>query len=47
MIPVSFTGSVAFHFRHLLSESAFEQGISIGTIEKEPMEGLIRYHQEL
>jgi N-acetylglucosamine kinase-like BadF-type ATPase len=45
IIPVSFVGSVAFHFRHILSEAAWQQGISIGKIEQGPMEGLIRYHK--
>jgi len=45
-IPVSFVGSVAFHFRHILSEAAWQMGISIGRIDQAPMEGLIRYHRE-
>jgi N-acetylglucosamine kinase-like BadF-type ATPase len=44
MIPVSFVGSVAYHFRHILNEAAWEMGISVGRIEQAPMEGLIRYH---
>jgi len=46
LIPVSFVGSVAFHFRHILNEAAWQQGVSIGRIEQAPMEGLIRYHKE-
>lgn len=46
LLPVSFVGSVAFHFRHILNEAAWQMGISIGRIEKVPMEGLIRYHKE-
>jgi len=45
-IPVSFVGSVAFHFRHILNEVAWQMGVSIGRIEQAPMEGLIRYHSE-
>ena len=44
-IAVSFVGSVAYHFRHILEEAARQQGISIGRIEQAPMEGLIRYHR--
>lgn len=44
-LPVSFVGSVAYHFRHILNEAAWNMGISIGKIEKAPMEGLIRYHR--
>ena len=43
-IDVSFVGSVAYHFRHILNEAALQLGISIGRIEQAPMEGLIRYH---
>jgi len=43
-LPVSFVGSVAFHFRHILNEAAWQMGVSIGRIEQEPMEGLIRFH---
>jgi N-acetylglucosamine kinase-like BadF-type ATPase len=45
-VPVSFVGSVAFHFRHILNEAAWQQGISVGRIEQAPMEGLIRYHSQ-
>lgn len=45
-VPVSFIGSVAYHFRHILNEAAWHMGISIGRIEQAPMEGLIRYHRE-
>lgn len=45
-LPVSFVGSVAYHFRHILDEAARHLGISIGRIEQAPMEGLIRYHSE-
>ncbi|MBE9485481.1 MAG: ATPase, partial [Bacteroidetes bacterium] len=45
LIPVSFVGSVAFHFRHILNEAAWQQGVSIGRIEQAPMEGLVRYHK--
>jgi N-acetylglucosamine kinase-like BadF-type ATPase len=43
-IPVSFVGSVAFHFRHILGEAAWHFGITIGTIEQAPLDGLVRYH---
>jgi len=46
LLPVSFVGSVAFHFRHILNEAAWQQGVSVGRIEQAPMEGLIRYHKE-
>lgn len=45
-LPVGFVGSVAYHFSSLLEEAAKPFGISIGRIEKAPMEGLIRFHME-
>lgn len=43
--PVSFIGSVAYYYKDLLLEAAEEVGISrIGTIERVPIEGLIRFH---
>lgn len=39
---VHFIGSVAFHYKELLTEAALQLGIRVGTISKSPMEGLIR-----
>ncbi len=44
-LQVSFVGSVAFHFRHILNEAAWQAGVTIGSIEQAPMDGLIRYHR--
>ena len=41
---VHFVGSVAYHFRELLEEAAFEMGIQLGDIAISPMDGLIAYH---
>jgi glucosamine kinase len=41
---VSFIGSIAYHFRDILMETAFENGIKVGVILKSPLEGLISYH---
>jgi glucosamine kinase len=42
--PVHFTGSIAWHFREILSESASENGFHVGLITQNPMEGLIKFH---
>lgn len=42
--PVHFTGSIAFHFRELLTESAAENGFQAGLITQSPIDGLIRFH---
>lgn len=41
---VHFTGSVAFHYRELLTQAATETGIRMGTICQTPIEGLVGYH---
>jgi len=43
-MPVSFVGSVAYYFRHILNQAAWQSGITIGKIEQAPMDGLVRYH---
>lgn len=42
--PVHFIGSVAYYYKEVLTQAAYETGISLGTILKSPMEGLIAYH---
>lgn len=37
-------GSIGYHFSEILKEAAEETGVTIGTIEKSPMRGLIEYH---
>ncbi len=41
---VHFIGSVAFHYKEVLIEAAYETGIQVGNIIKSPMEGLVKYH---
>lgn len=43
-MPVSFIGSVAFYYKDVLAEAAKALDITIGTIIKSPMEGLVKYH---
>ncbi|MDE6028544.1 MAG: ATPase, partial [Muribaculaceae bacterium] len=43
-LPVSFTGSVAYHFSDLLRETAREEGFSVSVISGAPMEGMIAFH---
>ena len=44
--PVHFTGSVAHHFEVALKEVLDEKGLQLGSIQKCPMPGLVRYHSE-
>ncbi len=43
-LPVYFTGSIAFGFKDVLEKLCSQYQLSIGTILKNPMEGLIKYH---
>lgn len=44
-MPLSFTGSIAFHFSNILKEAAASQGYRITTISATPMDGLIEHHR--
>lgn len=41
---VNFIGSIAYYYREVLAEAAAEQGYTLGTVLKSPMEGLIKFH---
>ena len=41
---ISFTGSIAWHFREILQEVLQEEKLHTGVILQQPMEGLIAFH---
>lgn len=43
-LPVSFTGSIAFHFRPVLEESLNRFNLKTGVITLSPMKNLVSYH---
>lgn len=43
-VPVSFVGSIAFVFQDILRDVAQNMGITVGNIEKSPINGLVKYH---
>lgn len=43
---VHFVGSIATYFRIPLESACQKEGITLGRIIKEPMEGLIEYHRD-
>ncbi len=43
-LPVSFVGSVGFHFQEILKEALQELGLHAGVIIKKPIENLVKYH---
>jgi N-acetylglucosamine kinase-like BadF-type ATPase len=46
-LPVYFTGSIAYYFSEILTHTAAEFGLKIGTILQEPMPGLVINNYEL
>ena len=44
-LNVAFIGSVAFHYKDILTEAAKEFGITISKIETSPINGLVEYHK--
>lgn len=45
--PVNLVGSVAFHYKEILTEVAKKLGIKIGTIIQSPIDGLANYHKSI
>ena len=43
-LPVHFTGSIAFVFREILAHALSQHNLSIGSVLKSPLEGLIEFH---
>lgn len=46
LYPVHFTGSIAFGFRDVIKNLCSDYQIEIGSILKQPMDGLIEYHTQ-
>ena len=46
-LPVSFVGSVAFHFQEILKEALLMFEINPGIFVKKPIENLVKYHLEM
>jgi N-acetylglucosamine kinase-like BadF-type ATPase len=44
-LPVHFTGSIAFHFSSVLKGALDAEGVKMGGITQNPIEGLIQFHQ--
>ena len=45
-LTLSLVGSIAFFLGDFLREEAKKMGITVGTIIRSPIEGLIKYHQD-
>ncbi len=44
-MPVHFIGGVAYGFKDVLKEMCSSYNLQLGTVLKNPMEGLVRYHK--
>lgn len=44
-LPLSFVGSIAHYFTDQLSEAVKSEGYTLGTILRNPIEGLVEYHR--
>ncbi len=44
--PVHLTGSVAYYYQDLIRQAATSLGITLGTITRSPLDGLLRYHSD-
>ena len=44
-LPIHFVGSIAHGFKDVLKEMCFSYELKLGKVLKNPMEGLIQYHQ--
>lgn len=43
--PVHFTGAIAWYFKDVVASLCADYGVTLGTVLKAPMEGLVRYHR--
>lgn len=44
-LPVSFVGSIAYYYKEILESVLADNHLTLGTIMKDPIEGLKQYHQ--
>ncbi len=44
--PVGFVGSIAYYYRPILEEAMRAEGMVMGTVLKDPIEGLKEYHKD-
>lgn len=44
-LPISFVGSIAYYYKEILQEVLTANGLTLGTLMQDPIEGLKTYHQ--
>ena len=45
--PVGFVGSIAYYYKPILEEAMKAEGLPMGTILQDPIEGLKEYHKDV
>jgi len=45
-LPINFVGSIAYGFKDVLKEMCHSYELQLGTVLKNPMDGLIKFHKE-
>ena len=45
--PIGFVGSVAYYYRPILEEAMSAEGLPVGRILQDPVEGLCEYHKDV
>lgn len=45
--PIGFVGSIAYYYRPILEKAMKAEGLPLGTILKDPIEGLKEYHKDV
>lgn len=45
-VPVSFVGSIAYHFQNLLKKELDDAGLTVGQIVQGPIDSLLEYHRK-
>ena len=45
--PIGFVGSIAYYYRPILEEAMRAEGLPLGTILQDPIEGLKQYHKDV
>ena len=46
-LPIHFIGSIAFYLKDELTEVLNVFGLTIGSVHKKPIEGLVEYHLKM
>ena len=46
-VPIHFIGSIAFYLKDEINKALKKNDLSMGNVVKRPIDGLVKYHQNL